>query len=830
MITDDLQNLGKSNGQITVSLSNELVQLLSDQLYSSPLKAIEELVVNAYDANASNCAVFFPNLSGMFSKQNKIIVFDDGEGMDIDGLTNLWQIGRSNKRQEEISKRSSRKLIGKFGIGKLATYSIANEITYISKSSGKINSVSLDYNSFSSSGTGAGRPINLPVLEITDLDKFYESDLIQTILGDTCLIGKINLESLENWTIVILQNLKTRASGLKMGRLRWVLSSAMPINDTFALSLNCEIIESSKLSFNRIADFKVTEISPDRFKKLIEKTGLNWSKNNETITSSLFPNGVSGQIIVTERSLQEGKSTDLGRSNGFFVRVRNRLVNITDSDFGLTLPSTETFARFRADIEADDLDAVITAPREGVESSELKDRFQELLSMIYNEARSRYEEYLRTQQENKSRNKEGEREHVLPQLVEYPIADVISRSKIDPQSGTEADDTWFYFNMSEIEDISALAVELYAEPRKKYSYQYNETGRSQRIVEFNAKESTFWINEDHEFVKAHNDNPRSRVLLEDIVTAEALLEIYLRERNIPNQIIGEILEKRDKLLRGLAKDHPYSNNGIASELRDSSSNDHELEVNLVIAMRALGFTATHIAGANEPDGIARFTDNQNREQILTLEAKSSQKVPQLSQFDFAGLHEHSIRHNAQGCLLLAPSYPGLSRANDSSAAVRAREAKISCWTIDQLCSVLIAADNRHITAKDIYDIVINKYTPDDVQYAIDELLSATTIENRILYVEIITALKEMKDLLPDAPRNIHQISIMVARSLKEKGHQINQKNISKALRELSGASKGGLIILEDDVIINVSLEELERKASDLTGEIGKPLENSSFRE
>ena len=77
MITDDLQNLGKSNGQITVSLSNELVQLLSDQLYSSPLKAIEELVVNAYDASASNCAVFFPNLSGMFSAQNKIIVFDE---------------------------------------------------------------------------------------------------------------------------------------------------------------------------------------------------------------------------------------------------------------------------------------------------------------------------------------------------------------------------------------------------------------------------------------------------------------------------------------------------------------------------------------------------------------------------------------------------------------------------------------------------------------------------------------------------------------------------------------------------------------------------------
>ncbi|MBK8194436.1 MAG: hypothetical protein IPK76_14950 [Lewinellaceae bacterium] len=198
-------------------------------------------------------------------------------------------------------------------------------------------------------------------------------------------------------------------------------------------------------------------------------------------------------------------------------------MNITDSDFGLTLPSTETFARFRADIEADDLDLVITAPREGVESSEMKDRFQEVLSTLYNEARSRYEKHLRDQQDNKARNKEGEREHILPQLVEYPIADVISRSNIENQGGAEADNSWFYFNISEVEDLGALVMELYAEPRKKYLYEYTEAGRSGRLVEFIAKDSTFWINEDHEFVNAHSDNPRSRILLEDIVTAEALL-------------------------------------------------------------------------------------------------------------------------------------------------------------------------------------------------------------------------------------------------------------------------------------------------------------------
>jgi hypothetical protein len=31
-----------------------------------------------------------------------IVVFDDGIGMDYEGLTNLWMIGRSNKRIDEM--------------------------------------------------------------------------------------------------------------------------------------------------------------------------------------------------------------------------------------------------------------------------------------------------------------------------------------------------------------------------------------------------------------------------------------------------------------------------------------------------------------------------------------------------------------------------------------------------------------------------------------------------------------------------------------------------------------------------------------------------------
>jgi hypothetical protein len=42
-----------------------------------------------------------------------------------------------------MQRRVSRKQIGKFGIGKLATHTIANKVTYISRSQNQILSVTL---------------------------------------------------------------------------------------------------------------------------------------------------------------------------------------------------------------------------------------------------------------------------------------------------------------------------------------------------------------------------------------------------------------------------------------------------------------------------------------------------------------------------------------------------------------------------------------------------------------------------------------------------------------------------------------------------------------
>jgi HSP90 family molecular chaperone len=54
-------------------------------------------------------------------RDGKIVVVDDGIGMDEKGVGEHWLIGVSNKRGLAKPPKS-RKQIGKFGIGNLATF------------------------------------------------------------------------------------------------------------------------------------------------------------------------------------------------------------------------------------------------------------------------------------------------------------------------------------------------------------------------------------------------------------------------------------------------------------------------------------------------------------------------------------------------------------------------------------------------------------------------------------------------------------------------------------------------------------------------------------
>jgi hypothetical protein len=103
---------------------------------------LEELVANSFDAGALHVQV--PYSANLHDQNASIVVIDDGKGMGGEELKQHWLIGISNKRSLSILPHGRRQ-IGQFGIGKLATYVLANRLTHISKHRGKYYSTSMDY-------------------------------------------------------------------------------------------------------------------------------------------------------------------------------------------------------------------------------------------------------------------------------------------------------------------------------------------------------------------------------------------------------------------------------------------------------------------------------------------------------------------------------------------------------------------------------------------------------------------------------------------------------------------------------------------------------------
>ncbi len=829
-LADDVEAIGIETKTVNVQISYEVIKLFSEQLYATPVKAIEELVVNSWDAEASVCSVHV-DLDG---ERPLIVVFDNGKGMTLEELENLWHIGVSNK--PAISSR--RKQIGKFGIGKLASYAVARHATYLSRTSQGIHAVSINFEAFAAAtdATGTAQPVALTLRRLDSTSLLENSRSFQA--ARAVLATKPNPQDLEatpTWTLVVLEDLKEKAHQLATGRLRWVLETAMPLASDFALHLNGDRITSSKERYEKIVHFTVDELDDERITDLSPVTGETWTKVPGGLSSPSFPSGVIGEVYVTKRSLyaEGGKSEDLGRSHGFFVRVHNRLINETDPLFGARPLSFTTWYRFAAIVEAPDLNKYVTAARDDVEQSQVKKKLRELLIQLFNQARDRYEERVKADEAENKRKKEGIRDYVSTELVERPLADVLVAGAADfPTETTEgaALSSWRLLEpVSGLEELQALVEQLYSTERKErsYTFKYSPAGEFEPLARLNARTATFIVNEDHELVREFAEKPDSKRLLEALVVAEALLEVYLHAAGVEAEIVNDLLEKRDALLRSLALDEAYSLQALAASLREASSSANDLEIALVGALRALGFSSRHIGGSGTPDGIARYLIHGVENYTFTLEAKSSSDVPSLGHLDFAGLRSHYEKNGANGCLLVAPAYPGAEDPH-SEVSERARQQYVSCWTIEQLARVVETAERRQINARSLQEIVVSAFAPPDVVTKVDRLLSDPSFDNVDLYQGVVRALADLEPRLRNTPRNVYLIAAEISRC--EGFESVDTPDVERALNDLARASSGMLHVTETkEVFVLGSLDELRRRVARLTGEIGAPRRVGTFR-
>jgi Molecular chaperone, HSP90 family len=226
-------NAGREVGEIPVKISYRIIELFSDGLYASPTKAIEELVSNSFDAGASNVhVVLSPDQS---APDAMIAVVDDGESMDEMGLQQHWIIGVSKKRSLARPPKK-RKQIGKFGIGKLATFVLARKLTHVCKRGKKYFAVTMDYSRIPQGKEGSveyDTEKEVVVLPLRELTEEEARQCLPTLLFGTSpgfkAIPLFGPKAPKSWTVAIMSTMKDLAKEIQMGRLEWVLKTAMPM-------------------------------------------------------------------------------------------------------------------------------------------------------------------------------------------------------------------------------------------------------------------------------------------------------------------------------------------------------------------------------------------------------------------------------------------------------------------------------------------------------------------------------------------------------------------------------------------------------------------------
>ena len=111
-----------------------ILQLLGDELIGSPRLAVFELVKNAYDADAGMVRVVLENIE---SPNASIVVEDDGDGMTLETIHDIWLVPghdhRARQRTALQRTRRGRLPLGEKGLGRFAAHKLGNRINVVTR-------------------------------------------------------------------------------------------------------------------------------------------------------------------------------------------------------------------------------------------------------------------------------------------------------------------------------------------------------------------------------------------------------------------------------------------------------------------------------------------------------------------------------------------------------------------------------------------------------------------------------------------------------------------------------------------------------------------------
>ena len=646
-----------SESLIPVPISYEIIRLFSEGLYQSPHKAVEELVANSFDAGAKVVSLVIPGANEDGPTPESLWVIDDGCGMDDAGFRQLWLVAKSPKSNLEIE--NGRKQIGQFGIGKLAAFVLSWRITHISKGAdARYRYTSMNFRDVT--GHHQNEPdeepaaVNLRVInenrarallsEIESADPDSWNRLFGPAAADT-------------WTAAALSDFKDLFAKLRIGTLGWVLRTGLPLVSDFQMFVNGNLLEASKESGTVLHELTVGA-PEDATDKVATAKYLN-----DGVAIDGIIGVITGSARLFESPLTSGKSDRFGRSNGFFVRVRGRVINLEDELFGLPPQNHAAWSRFVMEIEADGLRDYLLSSREGVRDSEPIRELRGFLHRSFNICRQAYESGL------ESDRVEIEIASIISdapaQLAVDPLYDAIRTSVED---GSESS---FYIKTPQVDDADAWLQEAHERITEKAFTEFEVDAAGDpwsQLCTYDAQTGKLSLNGMHPFasrIVAHSKNDHPAAL---VAASEVFTDALVRNSGLPPHGIHELLEKRDRILRVIAGDQASleGTKGIdvptvVRHLRVAHAHPDALERSVGRAFAILGLEYEPRGGyQGGPDGILRARlgrgPNGRRSFAIVYDAKTASGPIPAGQVDIQGLLAFAKDESAQYSLVVGKQF------------------------------------------------------------------------------------------------------------------------------------------------------------------------------
>jgi hypothetical protein len=793
----NIDNVGEKIDSIPVTISYRIIELFSAGLYSSPNKAFEELVSNSYDAGASKVCVYVPTDKSL--SDSILWVADNGCSMDQEGLKQFWKIGESQKRQVENTNRLP---IGKFGIGKLATYILTQKLTLICKASdGKYLAVMMNYSAINKESTRE-KTIELDEKELTleevqtllsPLIKKSEQNLLTfNLWGDNCE---------ETWTFVILSELKPKATEIKDGRLKWILSTALPLNPNFNLTFNGIPVLSSKVNIDPWRTWifgKDDEVAnnPKYNYKVGEYLG-------QPCVHLLNLKNVVGQIDLYRDTLLTGKSQDLGRSHGIFLTIRGRLINIDDPLIGMEALSHGVFNRIRIVINADELDDYITSTRESIKSSTALEDLREYIKRKFSQIKDWYFTIVaEEEQQNRASYKIA---YASSSLSRRPI--IVAAKRFLDGELQDLVLTDIPKNLTEQEKnelIARLENDLTSDEGIIKKVEWKTLNPEDPIAKFDLIDGFAKINLMHPFFANFLDEVKSLLPFQLIALTEILTECFLLDSGITQNEVKDIMFKRDAILRELTFSDKPNAPLVAALLNAALGDSAGLEKAVSLAFNSLGYESTPIGGPGKPDGKAVAylgPINSQDNYSLTFDAKSTSKdkIPAAAA-RISGVDRHRDSYNATFACVVAIDFEG---AEDSESAVNteAKKHKINLIRAKDLMTLVLLSSPKQIGLKDLRAFFENCHTVIETSQWIENL------KNREITLGPVKELLEEAFKLIKTDTEPAYLSALRISNATLKKHSLDE--LKSLVQSIERLAPGYVTLSHNDIIsLNVPPEKI----------------------